>query len=370
MTMGSGRRAARSAAPGAGEPGAWSACRFAALAAARARARTLALRSALASLLAASGAAGVAGPLAGQDSGEDGGGSTESLFLLLPVGAQGVGIGRAMTALPSQEGAFWNPAGLAGEEDRRALVYRGDQLAGPATAISVLFPWRRVGTFGLSYVLLDIGDQELRDDFGSVLGSISIRNHLAVASYAASFPGGIDAGLNLKLLQFRVACRGQCPDLETTSSAYAVDVGIQAQPFANIPLRLGWMLAHAGTELQVINHEQSDPLPTRMRLAAAYEVIRQVAEDVPMDLWLTIEAEDRVRDPGSPSMYLGLAFSAAELLHVRAGYVAGNYDQTNGASVGVGFGIDRFDLHLAKSLTRSIVTGESQPIHVTLGASF
>ena len=315
-----------------------------------------------------------AGPAAralhAQQGGEDAGGSTESLFLLLPVGAQGIGLGRAMTALASDEGAFWNPAGLAKEDERRALVYRGDQLAGPATALSVLFPWRGVGTLALSYLLLDIGDQELRDEFGDVLGSISIRNHLAVASFAASFPWGIDAGVNMKLVQFRVACRGQCPDLEATSTAYAVDAGVQAQPFAELPVRLGAMLAHAGTELQVINHEQSDPLPTRVRLAVGYEVIDRLVDEVPMDLWLTVETEDRVRDPGSPSLYFGMDFSAAELLHVRAGYVAGQYDQTNGASVGVGFGLDRFDLHLAKSLTRSIVTGESQPIHVTLAATF
>jgi len=34
-------------------------------------------------------------------------------FLLLPVGADAVSLGRAVTALPGQESAFWNPAGLA-----------------------------------------------------------------------------------------------------------------------------------------------------------------------------------------------------------------------------------------------------------------
>ncbi len=308
--------------------------------------------------------------LSAQEPDDEAGGSEEALFLLLPVGAQGVGLGRAMTALASEEGAFWNPAGLAEETDRRVMVYRGDQLAGEATAFSVLLPWRRVGTFGLSYLLLDIGDQDLRDEFGDVLGSISIRNHLAVASYATSLPGGIRAGVNLKLVQFQVACRGQCPDLETTSSAYALDAGIQAQPFEHIPLRFGWMLAHAGTEFQVVNQEQSDPLPTRVRLAVAYEVLNRVVEEVPMELWVTVEGEERTRNAGSPSLYVGMDFSAADLFYLRAGYVAGTYDQTNGASVGVGFGFDRFDLNLAKSLTRSIVTGESQPIHVTLALTF
>ncbi|MCY4400107.1 MAG: PorV/PorQ family protein [Gemmatimonadetes bacterium] len=324
-------------------------------------------RALLIVILAACLAPGGAGA---QEIGEDAGAQEGALFLLLPVGAQGVGLGRAMTALSSEEGAFWNPAGLAGFTERRALVYRGDQLAGEATAATVLFPWNRVGTFGISYLLVDIGDQDLRDAFGDVLGSISVRNHVGIASFATSFPGRIHAGINMKLVQFRVACRGQCPDLETTSSAYAIDVGVQAEPFSRIPLRFGWMIAHAGTEFQILNEEQSDPLPTRVRFAAAYEVLHRFVDDGLMDLWVTLETEDRARDLGSPSLYMGLRFSAADLFFVRTGYVGGQLDQTDGATVGVGFRLDRFDLNLAQSLTRSMVTGESQPIHVTLGVQF
>ncbi len=306
----------------------------------------------------------------GQEVGEGAGAQEGALFLLLPVGAQGVGLGRAMTALPSEEGAFWNPAALAEQTQRRAMVYRGDQLAGEATAVNLLFPWRRVGTFGLSYFLLDIGDQDLRDEFGNVLGAISVRNHLGVASFGWSFMGGIHVGINMKRVQFRVECRGQCPDLETTSAAYAMDVGLQAEPFARIPLRFGWMLAHAGTDFQVVNEEQSDPLPTRLRFAAAYEVLHHFLAEEPMDLWVALEGEDRARDLGSPSFYAGLSFSAADLFFVRAGYVHGELDQTDGASAGVGFRFDRFDLNLAKSLVRSTVTGESEPIHVTFGVAF
>jgi len=320
----------------------------------------------MAILLAATGPAHAGGQKTGEGSDIREG----ALFLLLPVGAQGVGLGRAMTALQSDEGAFWNPASLAEQSERRAMVYRGDQLSGEATAINVLLPWNRVGTFGISYLLLDSGTQDLRDEFGDVLGSISVRNHVGIASFATSFPGRIHAGVNMKLVQFRVGCRGQCPDLETTSSAYALDVGLQAQPFASIPLRLGWMLAHAGTDFQIANQEQSDPLPTRVRLAVAYEILHRFVEDGLMDLWVTVETEDRARELGSPSLYMGLSYSAADLFYVRSGYVAGQLDQTDGASVGVGFRLDRFDLSLAKSLTRSLITGESQPIHVTFGVQF
>ena len=309
------------------------------------------------------------GGLPAQEIGDESGAGEGALFLLLPVGAHGVGLGRAMTALASEEAAFWNPAGLAEQKQRRAMIYRGSQLAGDATAVNLLLPWQRVGTFGVSYLLLDNGDQVLTDAFGDALGKISVRNHAGLISYAVSFPGRVHAGVNMKLVQFRIACRGQCPDLDTSSSAYALDAGIQAEPFSRIPLRFGWMIAHAGTEFQVINEEQSDPLPTRIRFAVAYDLLRRL-ESEDLALWLTLETEDRARDPGSPSLYTGLNLSAADLFFVRAGYVGGKLDQTNGAAVGLGFRIDRFDLNLAKSLTRSALTGASEPVHVTFGVTF
>ena len=320
--------------------------------------------------LAASAATGPPAPVSGQGT-EGGAGAQEgALFLLLPVGAQGVGLARAMTALSSDEGAFWNPAGLAEQSKPRVMVYRGEHLVGEAIAANGLVPWKGVGTFGLSYLLLEAGEQDLRDGYGNVLGSISVRNHVGIASFATSFRGRVHAGINMKLVQFRVACRGECPDLDTSSSAYAVDVGVQAQPFADVPLRIGGMVAHAGTEFQIVNEEQSDPLPTRIRLAAAYQVFHRRVAEQPMDLWLALEAEDRARKPGSPSLYAGLAFSVAELVSVRAGYVGGELDQADGASAGVGFRFGRFDLNLAKSLARSSVTGETEPVHVTFGVAF
>jgi len=49
-----------------------------------------------------------------------------ALFLLLPVGAQGVSLGRAMTWVEGAEGAFWNPAGLAGVDRSQGVLFRSD----------------------------------------------------------------------------------------------------------------------------------------------------------------------------------------------------------------------------------------------------
>ena len=98
---------------------------------------------------------GLLGPEIGVAQGAGASSDEGALFLLLPVGAQGVAMGRAMTAVPSVESAFWNPAGLAGLEESRFLVFRGDQLAGEGTAVSVVLARQPIGVVSFSYQLLD-----------------------------------------------------------------------------------------------------------------------------------------------------------------------------------------------------------------------
>lgn len=325
---------------------------------------------------------GLAPPGLHAQSGDD---QEGALFLLLPTGARAVSMGRAVTALSNPEAAFWNPAGLAGLEESRVVVFRGDHLVGPATAFSLLFTPRALGTLGISYQLLDIGDLQITDDFGNVTGEATIRNHLGVISFATSLGRRLAAGLNFKVVQHRVTCRGQCLGTELTSTSYAVDVGVQTTPPLDyVPgvrkicvedcrnVRMGLMVAHIGPRLQVLNAEQADPLPTRIRFSTAYEVMERFLPDPSVHLWVTAELEDRWRDPGSPSFYLGSEFAAGrdDMVFVRAGYVSGQLDHTDGAAVGIGIHYQRFELGIAKSLVSSAISGETEPVHVTLGVGF
>jgi len=295
-------------------------------------------------------------------------------FLLLPVGARSVSLGRAMTAAEGAEGAFWNPAGLAGAGRSQLVLFRGDQIAGTATALSALLARPGVGTLGVSYLLLDVGDQDLTDPNGNFLGTISVRNHLGVVSAAADLLEWLTLGVNFKVVQFRLSCRGSsCGDQGTTATTYAFDVGAQAEPLER--LRVGAMVAHVGPSLQVLNAEQADPLPSRIRVAAAYDVVHVFTESEAFAGWLSVEVQDRLRDLGVPSLYLGAEFTAGtvDALSLRAGYVLSDVlgriegaDPEDGARVGLGVRYERLDLSIAKSLAVSGLTGETEPVHVTL----
>ena len=316
------------------------------------------------------------GPAAAQDSpGTSGEGAP---FLLLPVGATAVSLGRAMTSVEGAEGSFWNPAGLAGIRRSQVVIFRGDQIAGTATALSALFTRPGVGTVGASYLLLDVGDQELTDANGNFLGTISVRNHLGVISAAATLLDGLTAGVNFKIVQFRYSCRGSlCGDEGTTATTYAFDVGAQAEPLDH--LRLGAMIAHVGPSLQVLNAEQADPLPARFRFSVAYDVVDQLTSLEDFGGWLAVEVQDRLREPGVPSLYFGTQLTAGDTdaLSLRAGYVLSDVldriqgaDPEDGARVGLGIRYDAFDLSIAKSLSVSTLTGETEPVHVTFSIGF
>src|SRR5690606_18618204 len=102
-------------------------------------------------------AAGAPSPAAAQD-GSVSTGSGGALFLRLPVGARAVALGRVMTTVESSEAAFWNPAGLAGVDKNEIVLFRGDHVAGTATALTGVWGSSDAGSLGLSYFLLDAGE--------------------------------------------------------------------------------------------------------------------------------------------------------------------------------------------------------------------
>lgn len=293
-----------------------------------------------------------------------------SLFLLLPVGAQGVSLGRAMTWIEGPEGAFWNPAGLAGVDRGQAVIFRSDHFIGTSTALSGLWSSASAGTLGVSYLLWDAGEIERTDEVGNPIGTSTIRNHLGIVSAATRLFDNVAAGLNFKVIRFQYSCRGLGCDEGTTATTYAIDAGIQALPSDR--LRLGAMVAHLGPALQAKNAAQADPLPTRVRIAAAYNVVAEITDSEDLRGWLAVEVEDHLRDLGSTAVYIGTELTAGQedVLSLRAGYVWADDDPTAGSRVGFGLRFERFDLSIAKSLGVSSPTGDSEPVHVTFAIAF
>lgn len=319
---------------------------------------------------------------------QDGNLSNEAaLFLLLPVGPKAVSMGRSVTALPGAESVWWNPAGIAELQDHHLLFYRTENVGGETTAASFVLAKPGIGSVGVAYELFDLGDQGITDEQGNSLGTISFRNHQAMVSVASRLWDRLNVGLNLKVVREGTSCRGTCPDFGSgvNATTFALDAGAQVTRLAGLPLRLGAVLAHAGPDVQFENAEQADPLPTRLRLAAAYEVLGHWLDSDELNLWLSGEIEidpfDEARDEEGddveppdrdPAEFVGLELTAGsmEFLSLRAGWVFNSATQVDGGSVGLGLRYESFDLAIAKSLAQAPLAGETEPIHVSFGFVF
>jgi hypothetical protein len=278
-----------------------------------------------------------------------------------------------MTALGGPESVWWNPAGLASMEHSMISLTRSEEaITGEATALSGLLRSDRLGVLGVSYLLVDLGDEEIRDSEGNFLGQLSLRYHTGILSASTSVLGNLALGLNLKLIQSRQACRGQCLDAGVTATTYAFDAGAQWRDVASTGVTLGAALVHAGPSLQVVNEEQADPLPTRVRLAASYDVLRRWVDVPDLSGVLTVEVEDRWSDPGDPAVYAATEVSAGSnpSIALRAGYAWGAALQVDGAGVGIGVRYEAFDMGISKSLSSGGLAGQNEPIHFSLGFVF
>lgn len=290
------------------------------------------------------------------------------LELLLPVGANAVALGRALTTSAGPDAAFANPAGLSGLETGYFMIHR-NALAGDATALSLLLAPVPMGTVGFSYQLVDFGDIETTNELGHTIGTLALRHHLLVASYATPIFGGLSAGLNYKYYQFRIGCSGDCGELTSATRAHALDMGLRYLPRGISRLRLGAVVSNAGFSPRRDQGQATDILPTRFRLGAAYEALSYLLPDHPVSVWLALELEDSWRDPGSPTPSLGLELNADDMVFLRAGYVLGDGTGT-GASVGIGIHYTRFVVSVAKAFGTTFPDNDTEAIQVSFGIGF
>src|SRR5688572_22631304 len=114
-------------------------------------------------------------------------GSEGALFLLLPTGAQAVGMGQAMVAAkPGSEGIWWNPASIAGGDKRELAIHHSKTVAGVGDALTFVSRARSYGTGAISVNILNIGEQQVTDETGKTVGLILPRNVVFAASYATA----------------------------------------------------------------------------------------------------------------------------------------------------------------------------------------
>lgn len=291
-------------------------------------------------------------------------------FLLLPIGARAVGMGGAVTGMRGAgDLVLWNPSGVASLEDVQLLFNHSETAFDTRSEVlSFLWPMENFATVGVTYFLVDYGDLPSTGVDGAVQGSINYRNQEFLLTVAGRVIGGLEFGVNYKLIQLVFRCDGQCIDSESfTRSTHAVDVGLIYNQLAGIPVSVGASLRHLGFALR--GTSENDPLPTRVRLGFAYHVPSTVMQNEALKLALAVDMEDQVRDLGAPDLLVGSEFGVADFFYLRAGY-AFVEKGLGGPSLGLGLTYDWFYLDLSRGFDDVATATGDEAVQVTFGVLF
>lgn len=290
------------------------------------------------------------------------------LELLFTIGGRALALGDAVAARTSPGSLFVNPATLANVHEDQLVVHNADTSIEKSNTFSVIVRSEVAGTFGLSYRLVDYGDQEATDINMIPTGTVSTLAHVLTASYSTSVMSGLNAGVSYKLYQFRQDCRGFCNEATGFSATtHGLDLGVQYLPAALPALQLGAAVTHLGFALQVVNSEQASTMPVRLRAGAAYEAGHHFVADSAIAVWTSA---DMVVNPHDGRTYLnvGVDLSLDQTIFLRGGYGGGG-GLTGGAAAGVGIRYGRFDVDVAKSFVSSPVD-ESDPAQISFAVHF
>jgi len=284
------------------------------------------------------------------------------------VGARALAVGHALAARPSPDAVFVNPAGLARLRGDQFVVHHATNVAGDATALSLLFAREAIGTLGLSYQLLDAGEIESTDEAGNVTGVLALRDHMLWASFATPISRELAAGFNYKLYRLSATCTRVCGEDAQSGTTHAVDVGVQYRPGWLPSLEVGVSVVSLGFPLQVVNAAQADELPTRLRVGAAYNVLGRARPDTALALWISLEVSQSVRDPGRRIPSIGVELAVRDAVFLRAGH-AGGEGLEGWTAIGLGVQHQRFTVGVAKPFGVSGLDSGREPFQVSFGVA-
>lgn len=293
-----------------------------------------------------------------------------ALFLLLPVGAQTVGMGQATVAERLGSESIWsNPAAIARQNRREVAIHHSETIAARGDVITLLVPKKSIGSFALSVNVLDFGNQQITDPGGTPIGLVLPRNLLFAGTFGAAIGRRLSLGVTYKRLQYRVDCSGQCANVSTFSAtSSALDLGAQFDVPGDSVVRLGAAVRNIGTKLQVEDNEEADALPTRIEFGVSWRL--GFVEKYVSDIGVRVAGDVIATSTGDePSARLGTDLTYQKTVHLRAGYIANDTDGAN-AAIGFGLGTGRLLFDIARTFGGLSEDAGKTPAYVSLRFTF
>lgn len=220
-------------------------------------------------------------------------------FLLISPNSRSSGMGDVGTGLADDINAiYWNPGGLAFQADRQASLSFSKWL--PQFNADLFYSYGAYGqyveelegTVAFNFILMNLGEFTRTNSAGQVLGTFRSNEFSFGLAYATDLSPDLGGGIQLRYIQSNLSSESDAASGSGTGVSVAFDLGLLWAP-EKFDL-FGWDLSDKfglGINLQNIGpsvtyNEQSDPLPTMLRVGTSIVL----AEDEYNDLTFAFDA--------------------------------------------------------------------------------
>lgn len=267
-------------------------------------------------------------------------------FLLISPDARASGMGEVGTAVADDINAiYWNPGGLAfldyfdyGNEfdsDADPIPYRQVALSFspwlPQFNADLYFSNGTIGqyvedldgTVAFNFVFMNLGEFVRTASNGQKLGTFNSNEFSIGISYGTIIAPDLGFGFQLRYIQSNLTPTDQTTQQSGTGVSASFDMGLLWKPQdlkilgldMEDRLSLGFNLQNIGPKMTYI--KESDPLPTTLRIGAAYTLVSDEFNDLKFALdvakLLVRRYEDGSSDPLPKSLVTGFDNPGAEL---------------------------------------------------------
>lgn len=211
-------------------------------------------------------------------------GGSAVVFLMIEPDSRAAGMGNAGVAVADNANAiFWNPAGLADQVGTEIGLTHSNWL--PEFKAGIFYEYLVAkyhipewGTLGAHLTYLFLGEHEYRDAQNNLLGDFRSYDLAAGLSYGFKVGRNLSVGTGVRLIYSNLA-NVQVGLQETNPGiSVGVDLGVlyRTQKFflgtSDTQYSVGFNLANMGPKIQYSDSEQSDPIPTNIRIGHALQI--------------------------------------------------------------------------------------------------
>lgn len=253
-------------------------------------------------------------------------------FLNIGVGARGLGIGGAYTALADDANSiYWNPAGLAKLDKREFTASHAEMFVNSRLDFLAYAHPTSQGTFAAAATYLSEGKIDGRDSLGRQTAGFDASDTAISAGYARKFENA-EVGTAFKYIRSHIG--------SAEAQSIAADVGAKSELNRIV---LGAAIRNIGPGLKF--QDQRNDLPLRFAAGAGYKFTGGHAAAVEL-----------INGPlgSGTDVSLGGEYQAARSFFLRTGYttqttIAGGsgFDAAKGLTIGVGLRNEKWSLDYA-----------------------